>query len=102
MMLFPMSSIGLKFCKSTKIKLLNNIDICIKCEDIPLPPYRSTDQQDNIYCKKCYDLQNFDQKTLIKPSNKDIKSLEKLIINCKFFEKGCTEQYQINSLESLI
>ena len=29
MMLFPISSIGLKFCKPTKIKVLNKIDTCI-------------------------------------------------------------------------
>ena len=28
--------------------------------------------------------------------------LEKLIINCRFFEKGCTAEFQINTLDTLI
>ena len=98
MMSFPISSISKKFCELTKSKVLKDIDICDKCKEIPLPPYRSTIQQDNSYCKKCWDLQNFDPISLIKPFKKDIKALEKLIICCKFYEKGCSVIYQINNI----
>ena len=101
-MSFPICSVEMKCCKSTKIEVLDDIDFCINCKKIPLPPYRSTIHQDNIYCKKCFDLENFDPKTHVKPSKRDIKLLEKLVISCKYFEKGCQNDYQINSLESLI
>ena len=34
----------------------------MNCKKIPLPAYRSTFNTDNIYCKKCFDLENFDFK----------------------------------------
>ena len=101
-MLFPICSVDKKCCKSTKLEVLDDIDLCINCQMIPLPAYRSTFNTDNIYCKKCFDLENFDPKTHIKPSKGDIKLLEKLVISCKYFEKGCQNEYQINSLDSLI
>ena len=101
-MSFPISSIEKKFCKSTKINVLNEIDVCINCQQVPLPPFRTTKHLDNIYCKKCFDLKNFDPKTHVKPLKNDIELLEKLVISCRFLEKGCDSEFQINSLESLI
>ena len=101
-MSFPISSLEIKYCKSTKNKVLDEIEICMNCKKIPLPAYRSTFHQNNIYCKTCFDLENFDSKTHVIPSKNDIKRLEKLVISCKFFEKGCEAKYQIKSLESLI
>ena len=101
-MSFPISSVEIKCCKLTKIDVLNEIEICLNCLQIPLPPFRTTIQQDNIYCKKCFDLQNFDNKTHVKPLKNDIKLLEKLIISCRFLEKGCQDKFQISTLENLI
>ena len=101
-MSFPVCSVDKKFCKQTKIKVLEDVDICVICKQIPLPSYRSTLQPDYFYCKKCYEIQNFDSKTTMVSHKRDIKLLEKLIISCKFFEKGCLEKYDINSLEDLL
>ena len=73
-MLLPISSVEIKCCKSTNIKVLKKIDLCINFQQIPLPPYRTTIQQDNVYCNKCFDLQNFDPKSYFKP--------HKEILNC--------------------
>ena len=102
MISFRVSSVEMKFCKQIKIKVLEDVDICLICKHIPLPYYRSILQPDNFYCKKCYEIQNFDPKTTIVPHKRDIKLLEKLIISFKFFEKGCLEKYDINSLDDLL
>ena len=101
-MSFSICSVDKKFCKSSKIKVLEDIDICLNCQLIPLPYYRSILYPDNFYCKKCYEILNFDPKSIMVPHKRDIKLLEKLIISCKFFEKGCPENYHTNSLEDLL
>ena len=57
-MSFPICSFDKKCCKSTKIEVLDDFDLCINCQMIPLPAYRSTFNIDNIYFKKYIDRKN--------------------------------------------
>ena len=101
-MSFPINSLKTLNCKSTDIKVMKKIDLCVNCKEIPLPPYRSQIEPNNIYCRKCFDIKNFDPSSLIQPSNKDLKSLDKLIISCKFFENGCQHEFKMNDLDNLL
>ena len=102
MMSFPIFSVEKKFCTSSAMDVLEDVDICFNCQQIPLPSFRSNIQPNNFYCKKCYELQNFSPNTIMLPHKREIKLLEKLIISCKFFQKGCSETYSINNLEELL
>ena len=102
MLSFPISSIERNLCKFTNIGKLNKIDICLICKQIPIPPYRSTTKQEDIFCKRCLDIQNFNLDSIIMPSNKDIESLENIIISCKYFELGCPAQFHTYNLENLL
>ena len=94
------NSIETSYCSKTIPIILNFIQLCKNCNLIPLPPYRSNKQLDVILCKACYlsHYKNFDCNIL--PSITDIKLLDQIVISCKFFSKGCNEEFSINSLEN--
>ena len=85
---YSLNSIDKKYCNYTEPRVLKAIATCIKCNKIPLPSYRSAQDFKNTYCRKCYEEQNFDPKNFIE-SIKEEFVLEKLVINCKYQEKGC-------------
>ena len=96
-------SINKRFCLETKEKTLNKLEMCFKCLEIPLPyGFKSTQNQTEIYCKRCYDLQNFELKSIILPSKLELDQYKKLTINCKNFEKGCCEKFNVNTLEQML
>ena len=66
-MSFTISYVDKKFCKSTKIKVLEDVDICLNCQQIPLPSYRSYLHPDKIFCKKCFEVLKFDHYIIMVP-----------------------------------
>ena len=102
MKFYPMNSIDKKYCKFSDPRLFELLETCILCNKIPLPTYKSVQIQKNSYCLDCYNQENFDAKNLIEPSKALEFLLEKLVMNCKYEEKGCKERYEINSLQNLL
>ena len=62
---YSLMSIDKKLCSLSDPRLLKALGTCIKCNKIPLPSYRSTQDFKNTYCQKCYEEQNFDPNNLI-------------------------------------
>ena len=87
---YGMLSIEKKYCLNTEPLFLNILKSCVVCNKIPLPCYKSMENQDMTYCKVCYELQNFNPKNLIKPSIEIESILPKLVINCRNEHKGTT------------
>ena len=96
-----LNSIDKKYCHHTEPRVLKSLAICIKCNKIPLPSYRSAQDLRNIYCRKCYEEQNFDPNYFIESMNEEF-ILEKLVLNCKYEDKGCQERHQLNTLKYLM
>ena len=85
-------------CKFSKEKVLKSLKNCLECDKIPLPSYRPIDNQNLTFCKDCYFKKNFDSNKMIEPSQFEFEYLQKLIINCKFEEKGCLLKFDFGSL----
>ena len=98
---YSLISIDKKLCTLSDPRLLKALGTCIKCNKIPLPSYRSTQDLRNTYCQKCYEEQNFDPNNLIENTTEEF-IIEKLIINCKYLEKGCQERNQFNTVQNLL
>ena len=96
---YPIISIDKKYCKYSEPHMLNALKTCIACEKIPLPSYKSFQNQKCTYCRDCYAEQNFDVKSFIEPTEEQKFILGNLVINCKFEEKGCRETYKVNTLK---
>ena len=94
-------SIDKKLCSHSDPRLLKALGTCIKCNKIPLPSYRSSQDIKNTYCQKCYEQKKFDPNNLIESLN-DEYLIEKLIINCKYLEKGCQERNPFITIQNLL
>ena len=99
---YPVISVDKKYCKFTEPMVLKALRICIQCNKIPLPSFKSSQNYLKTYCLNCYNQHKFDPLHLIMPSKESEILLEKLVINCKFEEKGCKETYQTNTLQNLL
>ena len=99
---YGMLSIEKKYCLNTEPLFLNILKSCVVCNKIPLPCYKSMENQDMTYCKVCYDLQNFNPKNLIKPSIEIESILPKLVINCRNEHKGCKQRFTVDSLQNFL
>ncbi len=101
--IYKIASIKRERCLNTKTKTLNKIINCCKCHNIPLPCFRSSINQFDIYCKDCFDNQSFGNNHFtILPSTQDIQSLDKLVFSCENENKGCPKLYNINKIEEMI
>ena len=98
---YSLISIDKKLCCHTDPLLFKALGTCIKCNKIPLPSYRSSQDIKNTYCQKCYEQKKFDPNNLIESLN-DEYLIEKLIINCKYLEKGCPERNQFVTIRNLL
>ena len=99
---YPINSLDTKYCKNNDLRIFKLLETCSFCKKIPLPAYKSVENQKNTYCLDCYNQKNFQSKNLIEPDIGQEFLLEKLVINCIFEEKGCKERYDINTLQKLL
>ena len=99
---YIINSIDINYCKYNDPDLLEALERCIKCHKIPLPTYKSSQNLLLSYCKNCYEEEKLDPQNLIEPTKGMDFLLKKLVINCKYDEKGCNEKYQFNSLQNLV
>ena len=63
MQYYPIISIDKKYLKYSEPQFLNVLKPCIVCNKIPLPSYKSVQNQKFTYCRDCYAEQNFDAKS---------------------------------------
>ena len=99
---YAINSIDINYCKYNDPDLLEALERCIKCHKIPLPTYKSSQNLLLSYCQNCYEEEKLDPQNLIEPTKGMDFLLKKLVINCKYDEKGCNEKYQFNSLQNLV
>ena len=76
---YSIDSIDITFCSKTMPTILNSIELCQKCNLIPLPPYRSNKQSDITLCKACYLSKNKNFDSTIIPSKIEMKLMDSLL-----------------------
>jgi hypothetical protein len=96
------NSIPKKYCCNTHEEILDYIDLCRDCGELPIPCYRTTKDKKNSYCKNCYYKRNFDDESLIELSKIEKSIVHKLKIRCKHYERGCKEIFRINIYKELL
>ena len=101
MMNSSITSIETKFCFKTSPNILNSIQLCKNCRQIPLPPYRHYSQSEIILCKQCYLSQYKNLDSNVISSKSEMKFMDQIIFSCKFSDRGCTEQFDSNTLQDL-
>ena len=84
---YPINSLDQKYCKYSDMRLFKYLENCTFCKKIPLPNYKSVENQKNTFCLDCYNQKNV-PKNLIEPDITQEYLLEKLVINCIFEEKA--------------
>ena len=102
MMNSSITSIETKFCFKTSPNILNSIQLCKNCRQIPLPPYRHYSQSEIILCKQCYLSQYKTFERIILPSEIEKNITSQIIFSCKFFAQGSQEEFSIHSLQKLL
>ena len=99
---FEMNSISRKYCQTSDQEILESLDSCKECGDIPLPSFKSTKDKNNTFCKGCYHKQNLDEDSLILPSKLELITINKLKISCEHHEKGCKQTFSIKEISDLL
>jgi hypothetical protein len=97
-----MKSVPKKLCINTLKEILDSIEVCNDCGEIPLPGFRTSKNEGNYFCNGCFEKRKFDIKSKILPTKSEMNLLKKLNINCKYLEKGCHEYRGIQDLNSLL
>ena len=83
------------------IDSLENIDLCKKCSHLSLPLTKSTKDEKISFCKSCYYFLENEKEDNNISTNDHFKLLERLIYSCENFDKGCPEEFTVNTLENL-
>jgi WD40 repeat protein len=99
---YLIDSVPRRLCNHTEEDILENLESCRDCGEIPIPTYRTYKDKAHSYCKKCYYLRKYDDKSLNQQTKPELNMLNKLKIRCKFFEKGCSEVFCVNTLKELL
>ena len=92
-------SIDKQLCLKTYPDILECINLCRNCLMFPLTSYFIKDTE-NHFCKSCYNLLNINPQQTIPPSKS--KLLNKLIINCKYFENGCQLEFSVKTMDEMV
>ena len=97
-----LNSIDKDLCFKTDSKVLEYINLCKICHMIPLPSYNSIKDQENQFCKPCYHTLNIDPEHTIPPNKFELKSLEDLIISCKYYITGCNLEFSFRTINEMV
>ena len=97
---YCIDSIELKRCLETPENIYKSIIPCDKCNKLPIPSYKSFRNQDSIYCRSCYLLENYKLEDVIKPGSYERNVLEQVIISCK--NASCDRVFKVNRLMQMI
>jgi WD40 repeat protein len=100
---YIIDSVPRNLCNQTSKDILDVLESCRVCGNIPLPCFRSNkDKNEYSFCKKCYLLKNEDIEECNQVTRYELNMLSKLKISCKNFEKECKEVFCINTLKELL
>ena len=98
-----LDSIKIEYCNTTSTNIFASLsnNLCTNCKEIPIPSYKSAQNQKETFCKKCYESQKNESWVLIDPNIFEIEALHQLSIHCQYWKNGCKEIFNLNTLEEM-